>query len=1192
MKLAKAKLQTADETARLAPLEELGGRYVKFGTDVLVYADEAEYDGVAERAGQEGLPLNELGSVDSREDMHVVRQMGAVFQMQHPDVEILHDKGRYLLVKLSPERAAELSAREDSHFSPDFFIEPLEDNQTIFDERVPGADRAARVPWVQELVDAVSESGFEANLKDLVESFPTRFSPSGHFDEAVAQARGQLDAMGYATTVEPFAFGANETSQNLIADKPGRGAGTRQLVVVCAHMDSINIQGGPEGPAPGADDNGSGFMGLLEMARVLKDHAAVHDLRFLLTGAEERHPGLNGSREYVDGLPPAERQRIKCVVNMDMIATVNGTPSPTVLLEGAPVSRGVIEDLAEAAATYTSLTVQTSEQAAASDHVPFIRANVPAVLTIEGTDSANHHVHTTNDTLVFIDSGLAAEILRMNVAAVATAAGKEGETTMPEDTTSLTELLNAVNTAVTRELQSTQLSGRYQHNGEVVARQAANTGEGSAEARYATTTEPVFSPVNGAIDLPEPVEDSGVSLDGGQREALGFTLHLDIDGSYPLNVVSGTVVQELPTSAGGSERAHFIGRVTSDTVAGGTRKLTVGDFGFRWPGTDGNGAMIDRLEVDLPTSFPLRPSLEVSFFETASNYRRGPYIVHQESTSFRTVEVEVDREDGAVEVEPYNTHTHPVRPTDLPEENLTLESVFAKAGIRITRSPNSDVIDTAAAGTNNTWSHQELHDAMEAHWSAFANRPQWKLWVFLAEIHEKSGLGGVMFDADIAAPGGVDRQGTAIFTKNLYFHSVGGTYAKANPPEAEAVKRELMFNTVHETAHAFNLYHSFQKTLNTPWAAPHWMPVRSNAQALTWMNYPDQATPYPAGTSAKWFYSQFRFRFDDAEHLFLRHAPEEFLQMGNSAWGQSHARVAQVDVDDRLELGVGGVKQVFEWGEPVFVKITLQNKTDDVLPAQTGLDPGGSSFVEVAITNPHGERVPFLPVMQTRGEVQFAPLRPDEMIAETVNVTVGHLGFPFTIPGIYRIEATYTNSPGGSAAAFTHVYVQEPPGEDALAAKDLFDARVGRALLVDGTRSMGDVNEKLGFVADRLGEEHPTTLKLLYAQGSPFSRPFKQLGADANRVQLADPDEEVIDSTLARITANQEDNSEKMGFELYSRVVSDQANFLVTADRRDEAVRLAARTVEFYEERRAQGRLSGDVLEAMNRIRAALEERA
>src|SRR4051812_49945424 len=91
---------------------------------------------------------------------------------------------------------------------------------------------------------------------------------------------------------------------------------------------------------------------------------------------------------------------------MDMIGSLNSA-KPTVLLEGAPVSQAVIGELAAAAATYTGLAVQTSLNPFNSDHVPFIRKNVPAVLTIEGTDDANHEIHSPRDTLDRINFGLA-----------------------------------------------------------------------------------------------------------------------------------------------------------------------------------------------------------------------------------------------------------------------------------------------------------------------------------------------------------------------------------------------------------------------------------------------------------------------------------------------------------------------------------------------------------------------------------------------------------------------------------------------------------------------------------------------------------------------------------------------------------------------------------------------------------------
>jgi Zn-dependent M28 family amino/carboxypeptidase len=82
----------------------------------------------------------------------------------------------------------------------------------------------------------------------------------------------------------------------------------------------------------------------------------------------------------------------------------------------------VIDGLAAQAATYTDLSVQTSLSPFASDHVPFIEAGLPGVLTIEGSDHANDRVHTAADTFDHIDLGLACQILRMNIAYVASLA--------------------------------------------------------------------------------------------------------------------------------------------------------------------------------------------------------------------------------------------------------------------------------------------------------------------------------------------------------------------------------------------------------------------------------------------------------------------------------------------------------------------------------------------------------------------------------------------------------------------------------------------------------------------------------------------------------------------------------------------------------------------------------------------------
>jgi len=103
---------------------------------------------------------------------------------------------------------------------------------------------------------------------------------------------------------------------------------------------------------------------------------------------------------------------------MDMIASLN-SPTRSVLLESAPLSQTTIDGLSEAASTYTDLEVEVSLNPFASDHVPFIKADIPAVLTIEGADSTNHNIHPANDTLEKLDYDFGLEILRMNVAFIA-----------------------------------------------------------------------------------------------------------------------------------------------------------------------------------------------------------------------------------------------------------------------------------------------------------------------------------------------------------------------------------------------------------------------------------------------------------------------------------------------------------------------------------------------------------------------------------------------------------------------------------------------------------------------------------------------------------------------------------------------------------------------------------------------------
>jgi len=1174
MRLATCKIEKGTLGARRGQVKALGAWWAQFGDKIFIYAAKSKWNSVRSNAERGGLSLEEYPDEIRREDMHLVIQKGRLFQKEYPSIPVLLDKGRYLVVKVSPTEAEKIDVRKE----PCFLIQPLKENIIVFDKRTQASARvlSARVPavaWIQDLIDNVTRSSFETTLQHLV-SYLTRHSTSSHYTDAATWCRGQLDSMGYSTTVEDISVNGG-TSSNIIADKLGGGSSAHELVLVVAHLDSVNISGGSGSSAPGADDNASGSAGLLKIARVFKDHSSVHDLRFVLFGGEEQ--GLDGSTQYVGSLSTTERSRIRAIVNMDMIGTLN-TTDPTVLLEGSAISQAVINDLSDVALTYTSLGVQTSLMPFGSDHVPFINAGLPAVLTIEGADGANSNIHTDEDIIDHIDYDLGLEILRMNTGYLATKLEKKVGGIMSDFEYSgfmEADILDLLGDNVI--LRYYRLSGRYKN-----------------KARASIYKDPI---IQNWLERPFVALESPIYLDPAisiidqvttlpSLYQICITLHIDIDGADPLDVVSGTVEKRRFFTVVSSE--HFIGRVTSNTYSRGVRNLVVEDLSFTWPGST---VTIEKLEIAISGGGMLRPTAEVVYKDTDSIRRYGPYYVEQESIYFRDVEIEVDREDGAVDVEPYNTHTHPDRPADLRAKNLTIENVYAKAGIRITRSAESNIIDTtdaANADGNTRWSDQELHDAMEAHWSAFANRPQWKLWLFIAELYADDFTGGIIFDANIDEPGGVDRQGSAIFTLCPWFHTTTGGYIVDNPPEAEAVQRELFFNTIHESGHAFNLYHPHHGFSATPWDAPDWMPVTQDAQTLTWMAYPEMATQAATGSTdnnATWFYNNFGFRFDDEDNLFLRHAPASYVQMGNEDWGQNHGRVSQASLDRRLELVVRSRRKIVELGESVFLELRLRNINNKPIMAHSNLDPG-DGLIQLAITNPRGERRPFIPFVHTRTRAQQETLEPGGSLYHSVNLAIGKFGFPFKEPGPYRIEASYRNIHGGTAAAIMQVWVRPPANYDDMPViSELFNARIGRVLYVGGSRLMEDVNDKIDWIQGRLGKAHPAKHYLSAIRGMALAQEHKVLRADSNKLSLLEPEPDKAARMLTPLIENMEAAADSLGHITYRHIVDTYTKSALDADKKSRALKAQENLLEMLNKRKVVNTVINSVRERVKELK-------
>ncbi|MHC5113174.1 MAG: M28 family metallopeptidase [Planctomycetota bacterium] len=188
-----------------------------------------------------------------------------------------------------------------------------------------------------------------------------------------------FESFGLDVTLEPFDYAGTEY-YNVVAVKPGTFMPNHQFIIG-AHFDSANN--------PGADDNGSGTAGVMEIARVLAPLDFAYTIVFIAFDREEQ--GLHGSDAYATA---HANDDIWGMVSLDMIAYNTGAYS--VDLHGRTASNPVKEALADAVYAYgDGLDSAMLGPIDASDHAPFEWQGFPACLIIE--DWGNPYYHTDYD---------------------------------------------------------------------------------------------------------------------------------------------------------------------------------------------------------------------------------------------------------------------------------------------------------------------------------------------------------------------------------------------------------------------------------------------------------------------------------------------------------------------------------------------------------------------------------------------------------------------------------------------------------------------------------------------------------------------------------------------------------------------------------------------------------------------------
>jgi hypothetical protein len=331
------------------------------------------------------------------------------------------------------------------------------------DTRFHGPRQRLTNPQVVAMLDSVSPGRIMANLDTLV-GFYNRNTVSDTISEqrGIGAARRWIfrrfadyadDPDAVDMTPGFFSFnaticGAFSQHRNVLASIPGTRAPGRYYVI-SGHMDSRNISScNTTNAAPGADDDGSGVIVSLEMARVLSRYAFEASVILMAVTGEEQ--GLYGSDAYAQW---AQQNGVDIdgMIANDIVGNIEGCvdpacpPGDSVIIDSLSVrhfSGGLPTEKSRQLTRYmklkgteylpgfdVNLIAALDRPGRSGDHVPFFNRGYAAARFSEpheyGDGSGqNGRQHNAGDTISNFNTnaGYIANIVRLNIAGIASMA--------------------------------------------------------------------------------------------------------------------------------------------------------------------------------------------------------------------------------------------------------------------------------------------------------------------------------------------------------------------------------------------------------------------------------------------------------------------------------------------------------------------------------------------------------------------------------------------------------------------------------------------------------------------------------------------------------------------------------------------------------------------------------------------------
>lgn len=250
----------------------------------------------------------------------------------------------------------------------------------------------------------------QAKISEVLESTPLKDSDGNELaslsaiQDAIEKTQKPLSQAieGWSAKIKTGFESSSVETYNVVGVVEGEGPLANETVVIGGHYDHLGY-GGYGSRAPGrneihygADDNATGTVAVLELARRFA-HAEKKPARrlvFIAFSGEER--GLIGSRYYCNEEPLFPLEDTVAMINFDMIGRLRNR-SLTVF--GSSTSE-VFEDLINQAAEGLELDMNIPRSGfGGSDHLPFYQKEIPDVFIHTGLHDVYHTPEDTYETI-------------------------------------------------------------------------------------------------------------------------------------------------------------------------------------------------------------------------------------------------------------------------------------------------------------------------------------------------------------------------------------------------------------------------------------------------------------------------------------------------------------------------------------------------------------------------------------------------------------------------------------------------------------------------------------------------------------------------------------------------------------------------------------------------------------------------